>query len=510
MLGAKLFAGLAGKGDLKGGSDTKSMLAALDRSQAVIEFKPDGTIITANENFIATMGYSLEEIRGQHHRMFAEPDYGRSQEYERFWETLRRGEFQSGRYKRLAKGGREIWLQASYNPIIGAGGKVAKVVKFASDITEETLRSADHAGQVAAVSKSQAVIEFELDGTIITANENFLNAVGYALHEVQGKHHKLFVDPAEAGRPEYQAFWDRLGRGEYQAAEYRRLGKGGKEIWIQASYNPILDPSGKPFKVVKYATDITAQVHARQEAERVGQAVDQNLEKILGSVGEANNQSFAATNASGQTLDTVQTVASATEELEASSREIAQSMTTSKTEVERVIEEANGADESTQKLSSAAESMNSIVEIIQDIAEQINLLALNATIEAARAGDAGKGFAVVASEVKNLANQVAKATEQISGEISGIQAVSSDVVERLRGIKQAVEAVESSVTGVAGAVEEQNATTREIASNMQAAATAVQNINTTLGSISSAVGAADGFAKEGIEMYRELQSQTAA
>ncbi len=509
MLAGNTFGRRAGKGKLDSPAESRAMMTALERSQAVIQFNLDGTIITANENFLQTMGYSLAEIQGQHHRMFVEPGYETSAEYESFWQSLRSGAFQSARYKRVAKGGREIWLQASYNPIVGADGKPVKIVKFATDITEETLRNADQAGQVSAISKSQAVIEFELDGTIITANENFLNAMGYALREVQGQHHRIFVDPKDAAKPEYQAFWDRLRRGEYQAAEYRRLGKGGKEVWIQASYNPILDPNGKVFKIVKFATDITAQVRARQEAERVGQAVDQNLEKILGSVGSANSQSAAATSASGQTLETVQAVASSTEELEASSREISQSMTLSKTEVDRAMQEAAGADESTQKLTAAAESMNSIVEIIQDIAAQINLLALNATIEAARVGDAGKGFAVVASEVKILANQVAKATEQISSEIAGMQTVSSDVVARLGTIKQAVEGVESSVTGVAGAVEEQSATTREIASNMQQAAWAVQEVNTKLETISQAVHDADGLAKEGIEMYRELRSQDA-
>ena len=298
-----------------------------------------------------------------------------------------------------------------------------------------------------------------------------------------------------------------MGRGEFQSSEYKRVGKGGKEIWIQASYNPIFDPSGKPFKVVKYATDITAQVLARQEAERVGQLVDTNLDKIVSAVGGANAQSSSASSASEQTAETVQSVTAATEEFEASGREIAQSMTRSKDEVDKVIEQTVAADEATQNLANAATAMNSIVELIQDIAEQINLLALNATIESARAGDAGRGFAVVASEVKSLANEVAKATDQISSEISNTQGIASEVVERLQAIKGAVDSVQAGISNVAGAVEEQGATTREIVTSMHRASTAVQEVNTNLTAISDSIHKADELAKEGTELYRSLQAQ---
>ncbi|MCR9241604.1 MAG: PAS domain-containing methyl-accepting chemotaxis protein [Rhodobiaceae bacterium] len=488
------------------GTGKNALLDALDKSQAVIQFKPDGTIITANANFLGAIGYSLEEIQGQHHRMFVEPTYGKSAAYKQFWEKLAAGEYQAAEFKRIAKGGREIWIQASYNPVLSAAGKVVKVVKYATDITEQTLKNADYAGQISAISKSQAVIEFEMDGTIISANSNFLGALGYELEEIQGKHHRMFVYPDYAKSVEYKSFWDQLGQGQYQAAEYKRLAKGGREIWIQASYNPIFDPSGKPFKVVKYATDITAQIHAQQEAKRVGVLVDENLEKIMGAVRRANDQSSTAAAASGETAHMVQTVASTAEEFEASAREIAQSMMTSKTEVERVTDEALKADESTKKLTDAAEAMGSIVQMIQDIAGQINLLALNATIESARAGEAGKGFAVVASEVKSLANQVAKATDDISGEISGMQTIAEEVVGRLSGIKTAVDAVEASVTTAAGAVEEQTASTREMSSNMQSVSTAVSNVNESLSAIAEAVEESNQFASEGTELYRSLQA----
>ena len=237
----------------------QGQLAAIAKVQAVIEFSLDGKVLTANENFLTTLGYALEEIRGQHHSMFVDPAYRSSPEYRLFWDKLGRGDFDAGHYKRLAKGGREVWLQASYNPIFDASGKPFKVVKYATDITEQKLATANFEGQLAAIGKAQAVIEFGTDGKILTANENFLATLGYTLEEIRGQHHSMFVDPAHRTSPEYRLFWDKLGRGEFDAGQYKRIGKGGREVWLQASYNPILDMNGKPFKVVKYATNITEQ-----------------------------------------------------------------------------------------------------------------------------------------------------------------------------------------------------------------------------------------------------------
>ncbi|MGE3641628.1 MAG: PAS domain-containing protein, partial [Pirellulales bacterium] len=234
-------------------------LAAIGKSQAVIEFNNDGTIVQANPNFLNAVGYSLEEIQGQHHRMFCDPAYTQSPAYQEFWAKLNRGEYQAAEYQRFGKGGKEIWIQASYNPIVDSNGKVCKVVKYATDVTAQKIKNADYEGQISAIGKSQAVIEFKMDGTVVYANANFLKTLGYELDEIRGKHHRMFCEPTFAASAEYQAFWAALNRGEYQAAEYKRIGKGGKEIWIQASYNPILDLNGKPFKVVKYASDITEQ-----------------------------------------------------------------------------------------------------------------------------------------------------------------------------------------------------------------------------------------------------------
>jgi len=485
--------------------DALGKAAAMDESQAVIEFELDGTIITANKNFLSTVGYELSEIQGKHHSIFVDPAYSKSPKYAEFWDKLRAGEHLTSEYRRIGNAGKEIWLQASYTPILDADGTPVKVVKFATDITAQKLKNADFEGKIEALNKAQAVIEFELDGTIIAANQNFLEAVGYSLEEIVGKHHSIFVDGAYKGSIEYKAFWIALGKGEFRSGEYQRVGNGGKEIWLQATYNPIFDPSGKPFKVVKFASDITSMVLARKERERVGAQVDKNLDEIVTSVGTANERAGLAASASTETEAMVQTVASAAEELNASFREIAESVALARNAVDKTSGETRAADKSTKTLSEAAEAMNKIVVLIEDIASQINLLALNATIESARAGEAGKGFAVVASEVKNLATQVATATGQISDEITRMQDVSSEVVERLVGINSAVGDLQGSVTGIAGAIEEQSVVTQEISSNMQTAAGAVAEINENLNDLSHNINSANNLANEGIDLYRRLE-----
>lgn len=240
-------------------SSARALIEALGRSQAIIEFKPDGTILTANGNFLTAMGYSLEEIRGQHHRMFVVPEEAGSDEYKAFWSDLASGKFQAAEYKRIGKDGREVWIQASYNPVIGASGRTMKVVKIATDITERKQMHADNIGQINAISRVQAVIEFELDGTIIRANDNFLSAMGYTLDEIRGQHHSIFMPAGEEQKAEYKEFWAALADGQFRSGEFERRDKAGNSVWIQASYNPIFDPSGRPSKVIKYATDITEQ-----------------------------------------------------------------------------------------------------------------------------------------------------------------------------------------------------------------------------------------------------------
>jgi methyl-accepting chemotaxis protein len=465
--------------------EIKAKLEAIDRAQAVIEFNLDGSIITANENFLRTVGYSLPEIQGKHHSMFVESAFRETAAYAEFWRRLKAGEYQAARYKRLGKGGREVWIEASYNPLLGRDGKPFKIVKFATDITTQMEEQAELKGQVEAIGKSQAVISFDLDGNILDANANFLAAVGYSLPEIRGKHHSMFVEPGMRTSPEYLEFWRRLKKGEFQAAQYKRIGKGGREIWIEASYNPILDASGRPYKVVKYATDVTQQVGLLINLRGM---IETNFGEIDAAVDQSTQEASSASQAATATSSNVQMMASAAEELAASVREIAQSMATSRVATDIAFAEAKSANEYTDKLSSAAEAMGGIISLIQSIAGQINLLALNATIESARAGEAGRGFAVVASEVKNLASQAAKATEQISTEIDAVRSVSSGVVEALTKIRNSVETMRNHVVGAASAVEQQSAVTQEMSSNMQDASQAVTLIADNIGTISAAVG----------------------
>nr|WP_142409090.1 PAS domain-containing protein [Bacteriovorax stolpii] len=270
-------------------SDYEGKTNAINRVQAVIEFNLDGTIIKANENFAGAVGYSLDEIKGKHHRMFCEPEYAASAEYKAFWEKLARGEYDAGEYKRFGKGGKEIWINASYNPIFDASGRPYKVVKFATDVTAAKLANADFEGKIKAIGRAQAVIEFNLDGSVIVANENFLKTLGYTMDEIKGKHHRIFCDPSYTGTSQYALFWDKLGRGEFDSGRYKRLGKSGKNIWILATYNPVFDMNGKPYKVVKFATDITAQVEKEESIQRMSEDFAKSASELKDVTEKANN-----------------------------------------------------------------------------------------------------------------------------------------------------------------------------------------------------------------------------
>ena len=249
--------------------ENAALLAAISKSQAVIEFNMDGTIVTANENFLSALGYTLEEIKGRHHSMFVDAAYANSSEYREFWTRLNRGESMPGEYRRVSKSGKLIVIQASYNPIADKSGKLVKVVKFATDVTNTAVMNEDYKAKLDAIGKAQAVIEFDMEGKILRANDNFTNALGYSMEEIKGRHHSMFVEETYRSCAEYREFWARLNRGENLPGEYMRIAKGGRVIWIQASYNPIPDMNGKLVKVVKYASEITAAVKARTEMQRI-------------------------------------------------------------------------------------------------------------------------------------------------------------------------------------------------------------------------------------------------
>ena len=500
--------------------DYAGQIAAIQSSQAVVEFEMNGTIINANEIFLKTVGYKLDEIKGQRHSMFVEEALRSSSEYQDMWQRLNRGECIAGEFRRVGKGGRDIYLQGVYSPILDKTGKPFKVVKYAAEVTEARLRNADNEGQVAAISRVQAVIEFGLDGVIATANDNFLQAMGYRLDEVQGRHHSMFVDPGHATSTEYRQFWLDLAAGRQQTGRFRRLGKGGQEVWIEGSYFPILNHAGKPFKVVKYVRNITSlkQVEAAlgttaqtlasaaQELTSVSQQMASNSEE---TASQANMVSAAAE----QVSRNVQTVAGAAEEMGASIREIARNANDAARVATSAVKVAEKTNVTVSKLGESSAEIGNVIKVITSIAQQTNLLALNATIEAARAGEAGKGFAVVANEVKELAKQTAKATEDISRKIDAIQSDSKGAVEAIGQIGTIIGQINDIQTTIASAVEQQTATTAEIARNVAEAATGsreiAQNVlgvaqaarSTTEGAANTK-GSADELARLAIELQR--------
>jgi len=362
----------------------RGKMDALNRTQAVIEFALDGTILDANANFLAAMGYERADIVGRHHRMFVATDEVDSPEYAAFWQRLGSGEPDVGLYRRIGAGGREVWIQASYNPVLDRSGRPVRVVKFATDVTEQRLRAADMEGRLAAIDKAQAVISFTLEGIILDANDNFLATMGYDRDEVIGQHHRMFVPSGDRSSAAYLDFWEKLGRGEYDTGLYRRMDRRGREVWIQGSYNPILDMAGRPFKVVKYATDVTAQTCASR-----------TLHSSLAEL-----------------ADTVPAIAAQARATNALANEASRSAADGGAMVEAVISTMSAIQD-------GARDIAEIVSMIDSIAFQTNILALNAAIEAARSGVHGKGFAVVAQEVRTLSQRSAESAREIRALIEG-------------------------------------------------------------------------------------------
>ena len=480
----------------------RARLDAIYASQAVIEFAPDGTIRDANPAFLALMGYGLDDIRGRHHRIFVDPKEAASDAYSTFWDDLRAGRQQTRAFRRLARDGREVWIQASYCPVLGAGGKVTGIVKFATDVTEATLRAAEHACQVAAVSRNRAVIAFTLDGIILDANENFLAATGYRAEEILGKHHRIFMDPREAAEPAYAAFWASLARGEPKDGEFRRLAKGGREIWIGGTYVPILDPAGRPVRIVKYASDITAEMQDRQRRAALSREVDHEISRVAEGVAGTSARAAEALQGADRTVADVRAVAEGTEQMASAVAEITQQIVGATRSTSDARDEAERASGIVANLVDAAERIGRIVRLISDIANQTNLLALNATIEAARAGEAGKGFAVVASEVKTLASQTAQATEQIASQVTQVQSAVEGAAGAIGSIAEAVRRIDGVTGAIAAAVEQQGAVTRTMTDNMRSATITVDGVANAVRDIATAAADAEATTQRAAETLR--------
>lgn len=409
--------------------ELEGVVAAVHRSQAVIEFDLEGRVLTANDNFLQLMGYTAAEVVGKHHRIFCDPEYTATDAYAEFWERLSSGEFHTGEYRRLAKGGRDVWIQATYNPILGLDGQPLKVVKFASDVTGVKLHNAEIAGRMAAVDRSQAVIEFDLEGVVLRANENFLRTMGYSAREIVGQHHSTFCSEEYKRSEEYRDFWLRLGKGEFISGRFHRVGKFGRDVHIQASYNAIFDLDGNPVKVVKYAYDITPQVE-REQAITIGTGeMTRAVRNLAGSIEEIAASSSTATGLA--------------EETSANARD--------------GVEALRASLEAIARIERSSRAIGDIVRVIGEIANQTNLLAFNASIEAARAGEHGVGFSIVAGEVRKLAERSSEAAQQIGKLVE-------ESAERVQQGSEVSERAGSAFERIAGSVERTNEAIRTISS----------------------------------------------
>ncbi|MCG6882730.1 MAG: PAS domain-containing methyl-accepting chemotaxis protein [Silicimonas sp.] len=463
--------------------ELQAVLGALDKVQAVIWFDTDGNILEANENFCSALGYRPDELIGRHHRMFVDSAYSNSGDYQAFWRRLGNGEFITGEFTRYAKDGSAVYIDASYNAIRDGDGNVVKVVKFANDITERKIRNARFEAQLGAISRSQAVIEFKPDGSITTANENFLNATGYQLSEIEGKHHRIFVDREYANSAEYREFWNKLSNGEFFASEFKRLTKTGADIWIQASYNPIFDPSGNVTGIIKFATDITQRK----------QKMEQLIEGVVATSNSIAQEAEAISATSNELSKRSETQAATVEQTSAAMEQISASVSSNAKNAQGASEEAKAANAQAEKggqvveqaisamkkIEDGSKEIRKFIEVIDSIAFQTNLLALNAGVEAARAGDAGRGFAVVASEVRALAQRASESAKDINALIDNS---SKEVAEGARLVNETGTVLAEIIDGVvkvADGIENINTASAEQASGVQEINQAISDIDKT-------------------------------
>lgn len=369
------------------------IINSIKKSFAFIEFTPNGIILDANDNFLNVVGYSLGEIKNQHHRIFCQSSEVKSSAYNRFWQSLASGESVNDRFLRITKQGEIIWLEASYSPVLDDDGTVISVVKVASDITSYVEKSNIQDGILTSLNRSTATILFELDGTIIEANDNFLTATGYQLSDIQGKHHEIFCPKELVQSKEYQDFWKKLNSGTFVQGLFERKDINGNVLWLEASYNPIFNESGELIRVIKFASDVTERMVNTQHASEAVHSTVIETEQVSGEGKQVLSKTVGIMDEITDNVDLVVTDITA--------------------------------------LNVQSNQISDIVNTISSIADQTNLLALNAAIEAARAGDQGRGFAVVADEVRQLAGRTSTSTAQISDVVKNNATLSSRLSDNI-------------------------------------------------------------------------------
>lgn len=515
-------------------------MKAISTAQAMIWFAPDGTILDANENFLKTLGYKHDEIVGKHHRIFCEDSIRNSPDYQRFWSDLAAGKFQSGQFRRQSKAGDDVWIEATYNPVF-SGGRVVRILKIASDITASKIASLHDNNRLRAIDQSQAIIEFETDGSVVEANDNFLKAMGYERAEIIGKHHRMFCDPSYAATEEYARFWERLRGGEFISSNFVRYGKGGREVWIQAAYTPVFNSRGKVYKVIKVATDISPRMRAvkiigqaikrladgdltlrltevldpvlentRLDVNTAAQALDETMAGIVAAAQALSENAAVISHVSESIASNGERQAATVEETSAALEEINSTVkdTTSRTlATTRLVSETRSNAEASglvvgqataamDEIAGSSREIENIIGVIDEIAFQTNLLALNAGVEAARAGEAGKGFAVVAQEVRELAQRSASAAKDIKGLIA----------RSAEAVRHGVALVDKTGHSLQSIVDQ----VQEIDSNVDAISIAARDQAQGIGEINSSIGMLDKVTQQSAATVEEASAAAAS
>jgi methyl-accepting chemotaxis protein len=492
---------------------------AISKGFAFIEFTPSGTIVDANQNFLNAVGYTRDEIVGKHHGIFCDEAYRHSDEYRKFWEDLAAGVLFRGKYPRKTKQGKTIWIEAAYAPILDSEGKVEAVIKFASDITDRTMKEIEIESKLAAIGRSQALIEFDLDGKVLSANDNFLRAMGYRLEEIQSRHHRIFCDSAYVRSAAYEEFWQELRQGKSHQVRVPRVRKDGSQLWLDALYTPVLDEEGVPLKVVKFAVDVTANV-ARDERFRaqlaetnsvlvgLGKLLADSSGSLLQGARSTKKRTDSVAARSEEMKENLSSTASASTEMNASIEDIARSIAEAARTVHSAVDVMGETNRLILDLAERGREIGEVTRVIEKIASQTNLLALNATIEASRAGEVGRGFAVVAQEVKNLAHETGRATEDIGSKVSLIQEGTAAVESYAATLDASIRNISDISNNIASAVEEQSATTAEVSRSTNGISQAVGLILSEMVEIGELVTQSESIAEELNSGIDKLRDQT--